>query len=755
MRLNHTKRVLLILLLLTAAGRAFAQTNGTVSGSITLADGGTPLHNVIVTVVQLKRSVETDETGAFRIEDVPPGTYTILAHMEGFPDVMRQVTVAAGGATKLDLQLRLSGLREEVTVTATGEEQALFESFQAVSTLDATRIAEESHPSLGEVLDKEPGVAKRSFGPGTSRPVIRGFDGDRVLVLQDGVRTGSLGSQSGDHGEPVDVLSLERLEVVKGPATLLYGSNAIGGVVNAITGHDFAHEGWRGYFTGLGGTTNQQGGASGGLEYGRGRWMFWGNGSAQRTGDYDTPAGRVPNSETKNFFGLGGFGWYGDKGFASATYSHDNRRYGVPFAARFEGGEEGLEEVAGASLFRGGLFTPLLQEEEQIDLKMRRHDLQFNGGFRNLQSFLDSFRLTLDYSDYQHLELEGEEVGTTFNNKQFVYRGVFGQRKTGRLTGSFGFSGFHRDYETIGAEALAPPVKQNSFAVFALESLDFERVAFQFGGRVEHNAYDPEGLQDRSFTGFSGAAGVRLPLWQGGAFVFNYTHSHRAPALEELYNFGPHVGNLTFEVGNPDLRNETSDGFDFSLRHQSARFRAEANFYYYKLRDFVFLAPVDEDEDGEADIEDGLTVARYLQGDSRYVGTEVDLELSLHETLWLNLGLDAVDAQLADGTPLPRIPPLRGRVGLDWRYRNLSLRPEAVFVKDQDEIFPTETRTAGYAVFNVIGSYAIPHPHYAHIFSVNAFNLGDRLYRNHLSFIKELAPEIGRGIRFTYTVRFF
>ena len=758
MRRIHPKIFLLALLLLTLTARASAQTNGTVSGTITLADGGTPLHNVIVTVVQLKRSVETNEAGDFVVEDVPPGTYTILAHMEGFPDMTRQVTVVAGGVAKLDLQLRLAGVTGEVTVTATGEEQALFEAFQSVTTLDPLRIAEESHPSLGEVLEKEPGVAKRSFGPGTSRPVIRGFDGDRVLVLQDGVRIGSLGSQSGDHGEPVDVLSLERLEVVKGPATLLYGSNAIGGVVNAITGHDFAHEGWRGYFTGIGGTTNRQGGASGGLEYGTGRWMFWGNGSAQRTGDYNTPAGPVPNSETKNFFGLGGFGWYADKGFASVTYGHDRRRYGVPFAAQFEGEEaEEVAAAAGAARFRGGLFaSPLAAEEEgQIDLKMRRHDLQFNGGFRNLRSFVDSFRLTLDYSDYQHQELEGEEVGTTFDNKQFVYRGIFGQRKTGHLSGSFGFSGFRRDYETIGAEALTPPVKQNSLAVFALESLDFERVAFQFGGRVEHNGYDPVGLLERSFTGFSGAAGVRFNLWQGGAFVFNYTHSYRAPALEELYNFGPHVGNLTFEVGNPGLRHETNDGFDFSLRHRASRVRAEANFYVYKLRDFVFLAPVDEDKDGEPDTEDGLTVARYLQGDSRYVGTEIDLELGLHETLWLNLGLDAVDAQLEDGTPLPRIPPLRGRVGLDWRYKNLSLRPEATLVREQDEIFPTETRTAGYAVFNLVGSYTIPRPHYAHIFSVNAFNLGDRLYRNHLSFIKELAPEIGRGIRFTYTVRFF
>jgi len=752
--------VFLSLLLLLLPAHGLAQTGGgTIRGTITLADGGTPIHNAIVTLLQLRRSVETDENGAYEFRNVPPGNYTILAHMEGFPDQTRRVTLASGGEKAENFEMRLTGLREEVTVTATGTEQSLFEAFQAVTTLDPIRINEEAHPSLGEVLDKEAGVNKRSFGPGASRPVIRGFDGDRVLVVQDGVRVGSLGSQSGDHGEPVDVLSLERIEVVRGPATLLYGSNAIGGVVNAITGHDYAHEGWRGYFTGIGGTTNKQGGAAGSVEYGTGRWMFWGNGSLQRTGDYDTPAGEVPNSKTRSTFGQGGFGWYGDKAFASGNYSVDDRRYGVPFAAQFEGSED--EEEAGAlrsGAFTGSLFGPQAaeaEEGEQIDLDMRRHDVQFNGGFRNLNSFVDSVRLTLDYSDYQHRELEGDEVGTVFNNNQLVYRGVFTQRKTGRLSGSFGFSGFRRDYETIGAEALAPPVIQNNFAVFALQALDFERVSFQLGGRVENNRYRPEGLRDRSFTGFSGAAGVRFPLWRGGAFVANYTHSYRAPALEELYNFGPHVGNLTFEIGDPDLIRERNDGIDFSLRHQSERVRVEANFFYYNIKDFVFLAPVDGDGDGEVDVEDGLRVARYRQGDSRYVGGEFELNVGLHRDLWLELGFDTVDAKLDDGTPLPRIPPMRGRVGLDFRRGGLSVRPELIMAKDKREVFPTETRTAGYAVFNLLGSYTLARRHYAHIFTVNAFNLGDKLYRNHLSFIKELAPEIGRGVRVTYSVRFF
>jgi iron complex outermembrane receptor protein len=709
-----------------------AQSGGALRGRITTQDQATALHNVIVSIVQLKRSVETNEEGVYQFADVPPGTYSVLAHLEGFPDVVKTVHIT-GGVVDLDFQLRLAGPREQITVTASGNEQSTFEAFQSVSSLDSTRLAEESHPSLGEVLEKEPGVAKRSFGPGSARPVIRGFDGDRVLILQDGLRIGSIGSQSGDHGEPVDVLSLERLEVVKGPATLLYGSNAIGGVVNAVTGHDYPHTGVHGYITGLGGTTSDQAGVSGGLEYGSGKWLIWGNASGQRTGDYDTPIGKIENSKTRAGNGLLGFGRYGDKSFFSLSYGYDDRRYGVPFADMFEGEGNG----------------------EFIDLDMRRHDFRLTGGFRDTGSFVDAFRLSLSYSDYRHRELEGEEVGTTFDNDIFSYRGVFDQRRTERFSGSFGFDGQFRKYRTLGAEALTPPADQKSFAAFTLQEIDFEKIEFQFGGRVEHNSYTPDGLRHRSFTGFSGAAGVRFALWQGGAFVANYTHSYRAPALEELYNFGPHIGNLTFEVGNPELGSERSDGIDLSLRHTTDRVRAEANFFYYNIKDFVFLAPTGE-------IEDGLPVADYLQDDSRFIGTELGLDLSVHQNVWLNLGLDYVDAELtapsgslASGTPLPRISPLRGRVGFDIHYKGLSVRPEAVMARDQDELFPTETRTGGYTVFNVLASYTLPRRHFAHIFSVNAFNLGDRLYRNHLSFIKDLAPEIGRGARLTYTLRFF
>ncbi|HET6647461.1 MAG TPA: TonB-dependent receptor, partial [Pyrinomonadaceae bacterium] len=209
--------------------------------------------------------------------------------------------------------------------------------------------------------------------------------------------------------------------------------------------------------------------------------------------------------------------------------------------------------------------------------------------------------------------------------------------------------------------------------------------------------------------------------------------------------------NLAFEIGDPNLQRELGDSLDFGVRHSSKRLRLEANGFYYRIKDFVFLAPT-----GEVDEDENLIVAEYEQRNARYAGTEAEIDIGLHSNVWLNLGADYVRAELiSTGTPLPRIPPLRGKVGLELRYKGLMLNPEVVMAQDQSRLFPNETETAGYTVFGLSGSYLIARQHAAHIISFNAFNLGDRLYRNHLSFIKEFAPEMGRGLRVTYTFRFF
>ncbi len=716
----------------TASPQSTTQPNGTIKGTITLGDTGNPVHRVLVTILQLKRTVGTDDSGKYEFQNVPPGKYDVVAHLDRVPDVVKRVDLASGGESTVDFQIQLSSISEQVTVTATGTEQAVSSSIQSVEVIGSVDLAKKSPVSLGEALDGELGVSKRSFGPGTARPVLRGFDGDRVLVLQDGNRIGGLGFESGDHAEPVNVLTVDRIEIVKGPATLLYGSSAIGGVVNAISGHDSAHKGVTGFLTGVGATNGGQAGGSAGIEYGTDKWLFWGNGGAQRIGNYKTPIGEIQNSFSREQNLGAGFGYYATKGFFRFNYTFDKRRYGIP-------------------------FDPDETDPEIVELNPRRHGFEFRGGFRETGAFIEAGTFSVQYNNYKHAEIDSlsGEIGTAFKNNSLVYEGVFDQHKHGRLSGRFGFWGLHRDFKATGDEALAPPTKQNAFAVFALETLDFERVALQFGGRLENNRYAPEEtlargvLPDRSFTGVSGAVGIRVRTWNGGAFVANYSHSFRAPALEELYNEGPHPGNLAFEIGNPNLTRELGDGLDVGVRHSSKRLRFEANGFVYHIDNFVFLAPT-------GDVEDGLLVAEYTQGKTRYAGAEAGVDVALHKSVWANLGMDYVNAELIDtNTPLPRIPPLRGKAGVEIRYKGLLLNPEVVLTRDQARLFSTETRTPGYALFGLSGSYLFASQHKAHIISFNAFNLGDRLYRNHLSFIKEFAPEMGRGLRVTYTFRFF
>ena len=711
------------------AASVFSQT-GTITGKIVDKDGRL-IHQASVRISELKRQAISNDDGVYTFDNVPPGRYAVTARQEGFTDVTKTVEVQAGTPATLDFELQISALKEEVTVTAAGSEQSTFNAIASVSSVPATGILGRASVGLGDVLEQEPGVAKRSAGPGASRPVIRGFDGDRVLVATDGVRVGSLAAQSGDHSEPVDTLAQERIEVVKGPATLLYGSNAIGGVVNAISGHDEdAHPGLRGYLSLVGGTANAQAAGSAGVEYGYKNWMVWGTSSGQRTSDYSAGGdyGKVLNSFTRNAAGSLGGGYYGGKAYVNATYNYYQNRYGIPLD---------LSE----------------EEPEERSIRVWRNDVRINGGYNNANAAITGVKFTLDTSNYRHQEIADDEVGTTFFNRVFSYRGMFEQKKYNSLSGRFGFDGFQRFYQTVGDETLVDgPVKHRSLSAFALEELQYKKATFQFGARVENNTYRPKNpaLIDRSFTGFSGAAGVRIGLWDNAAFVANYSHSYRAPALDELYNFGPHDGTLSFEIGDVNMRAETSDGIDLSLRQRGERFSGEANFYYYRMHDFIFLAPT-----GLIDEESGLPINRYMQGDSRFVGTELSGSLKLNKYLSLTSGLDYVNAELSDGTPLPRIAPLRGRAGLDIHYHELTIHPEAMFTGDQDRVFVNETRTPGYAMFNVTASYLIATQHFAHIFTINAFNLTDRLAYNHISFIKDISPEIGRGVRFGYTVRFF
>lgn len=716
------------LLALAAAGwTVAAQAAGNVTVTVSDAPGNT-LPGATVTLIEAGREGVTAESGAYTFENVADGTYHVSARLMGFAGARGEVTVA-GATVALTLKLGTQvHFTESVTVSPTGRDT--FEAYQPTAVVGAEELQQRLGGSLGETLGAQLGVNVRTFGPGPARPVIRGLDGDRVLVLENGARTGDLSSQSGDHGVTLDPAEATQIEVVRGPATLLYGSNALGGVVNLVSDEIPRRpvKGLHGALTTQAGTADDTAGAAGDIVFGNGRWAGRVSGTARRAGDASTPAGVVPNSQSRAWGGGASLSRTGDDGFAGLSYQYVDTDYGVPFV------EEG-----------GTTLTP------------RRHRLDLRAERRDLAGFFTGFKLQGGFRDYRHDEIEADgAIATSFRNRFFEGELLASHRAVGRLTGTFGVWGTHRDYESAGEEALAPPTRQRTFAGFVYEELKFRHVELQFGARLEHAAFEPDAsalperadLRERRFTSLSGSAGLLGHLREDLTLAVSVARAARNPSLEELYNFGPHAGNFAFEIGNPELEEEVGLGVDLSLRYRSPRFTAEATLFRNAIDDFIFAFPTGETEDD-------LPVVNFLSADSELTGFELHADVGLHEDLWLELGADGVRGELrGSGEALPRIPPYRAWAGLRFSRGGFHLEGEVRAAARQDRVYGAETETAGYAVVNLHGAYTFTTGSSAHTFTLRLDNAGDRLYRNHLSFIKEQAAELGRSLKLVYRVRF-
>ena len=805
------RRVTLLAGCLAWASAAWA--HPTISGTVVIGETGEPAHDAEVLMLETDQVVHTDDAGRFAFEDVDHiGSVTLHVDL-GFLSAVHTVMIGAEEEEDLEIGEPIvlgsrHRMHERVTVTASASDSSPFQTFGSVHSLEGLDLQNESARNLAELLESTTGVAMRSFGPGSARPVVRGFDGDRVLVMEDGVRTGDLGSQSADHGVPVDPLQAERVEVVRGPATLLYGSNAIGGAVNVISmASHLAHSpppGFRGQAL-LDYSTADEG-RRGGVRFqtaGNG-WFAWGGGNSNRTNDYESPAGVVENSASSMDQGEAGLGFFGDRFWFSGSARLDDSRYGVPFAGEFHGAhgheEEGEhheeeEEEEGEHHEEEEEGEHHDEEELLVDVAMNRRQLRTDFGIRDLGTVFSEAEFTVRYSDYDQDEIETlaaggpEEVATHFDNRSVVLRGEL-KKPAGRVTSRVGLWGHLREYQAAGEEALAPRTEQNAFAAFTYNEIEAsDRLSLLVGARVERNAYDagerPEAEEhgheeeeeehheeeegeeheeheeegheeehiapevvDRNFMGASASAGARLTLSGSTALVGTASLSTRTPSLEELYNFGPHVGNLAFEIGNPHLDPERSVGIDVSLRQSSEELTGSLSFFRYDISDFIFGAAHGEEEGG-------LPVLEFLQSDATYQGFEAEGHLDIGAAE-LVANASYVDAKLSgDGGYVPRIPPFSGQVKLDVPLGRFRLAPRMRWAAKMDRLYQGETATDGYAVFDFTASYVFVGHHTTSNFSLRAYNITDTEYRHHTSLIKDLAPQMGRGFRISYSLRFF
>ena len=491
--------------LFAAAAPVRAQETGTVRGTVILEETGDPVDGAVILILGTGAFTFTDD-GAFEFTDVPAGEYVVSAQREHLATVQQPVTVAGGETASVDFTLSLSPVREEVTVTAqaTLGAEATLRAFNAVTTLDSFDIAIEAPSSLGEALENEPGIANRSFGPGASRPIVRGFSGDRVHIIEDGIPTGDLSSTSDHHGVTIDPHNAERIEITRGPATLLYGSNIVG-LINVITPHaayrnlltppesygDMLIDGTRGGLGTDATSANGQVGTHANLQHSRGNLLFWGSGAYRQAGDYDTPEGSVFNSATELSSGRAGFGYFGNSFFTSLSLTAEESRFGLPYEDRFHshGGEEEHDHEAHG-------HDP--DDPIEIDLAAQRRVARLDMGWRNLENrAIQGVRTGFFVIDVQddHVDTLGgiENIDTRFDNKTYITRTLVYRRPGERLGGRFGSELRFRNFEATGAEALSPRTEQVSFSVFDYEELNFGRYRLQVAGRLERTDYATAG----------------------------------------------------------------------------------------------------------------------------------------------------------------------------------------------------------------------------------------------------------------------
>lgn len=736
--------------LLFASAGAWAAGGGSIAGRV-VAGSGEPVAGAEVLLVALKRRVETAADGGFRFESVPPGTYVLEADSLRFGHGIGAVVVTADAEVGLEITIDITKLQDQIVVSAASTPQEQLEMSQPVTVLSEEELDFRRQGSLGETLSSQPGVTSTYFGPGASRPIIRGLGGDRVRMLSDGLGSADASNVSPDHAVSLEPLSAERIEVLRGPSTLLYGSTAIGGAVNVLPGKIPEYPA----STPIGGSVqlsastvaDERAGAID-LEGGAGSFAYRIGYQKRETDDYEIPGfaeadhgegedeveGLLENSAVEAEAGNAGFSFITEKALVGVAVSGYDTLYGVPGGHHHEEGEGGEEA----------------EEEEEagvrIDLEQRRIDLK--GEILQPFGIFRGAKLRLGRGDYEHRELEGEEIGTTFTNESWEGRFELVQKEMGFLSGSFGAQAGSSEFEAIGEEAFVPPSVTDTLAVFFFEELKLkaDRFHLQFGGRYEQQdlAVDSDELPDRDFSGTSASLGFLWHPSDGYALTASVARSERLPTATELYADGPHVATGAFERGDPNLDKESSLGVDVSLRKTAGRFTATLNLFANRFDDYVFERFTGEEEDG-------LPVIQFAQEDAEFVGAEVEALVELFETdaghLDLKLSADTVRAELSDsGEPLPRIPARRYGLGFSYHRERFRAYAEAQRVEDQDRVSENEMPTEGYTLVNAGASYRFFAGDQVFDVVLTGRNLGDEEARLHTSFLKEVAPLPGRDL---------
>ncbi len=738
-------RSVIALCLLLALGApvtatAAAAAGDTVSGRVTEPDGRA-VAGAYVIVSELHRVALTGADGTFSLPAIPPGRYTVIVRQLGFNPQAREITVA--GATALTITLERTSLTiEPLTVTATRAPIAALSSPLSTAALSADRLRRDQSVSLAHSLAQLPGVRALSTGQQIGKPVIRGLSGARVLVLADGSRLEDY-SWSDEDGPSVDARLAQRVEVIRGPASVLYGSDALGGVVNVIPDELPDANGGpgriRNAFELSGASNNAELGAGARLEGAGGAWGWRVFAIGRRAASLHTPAGELDNTGFGALSGEAAVGVRGGRGNTTLRYT----RYG---------GEFKLLEAEGPPAGGGA-------EEEGPERKLSDDRVQLAGDY-----VIGALRLETKAQWQRHSLIEVGDTGTGAGGGPLegtafdlllntTSLDLLAHHTSGTsVRGTAGLSGLYQSNDTRGPLALVPDARVRSAAAFAFEQVTLGRWSLLLGGRVDLRRLAADstpalGLspEARDYTAWSGDVGLVYRPLETLAVTANLGRAWRAPTLFELFANGPHLGEARYEVGRADLVPEAGTNVDLSLRWQGRRVRAELAGYRTAIADYIYIAPTGQ-------FRDSLREYRYEQADALLTGGEVSLAADVTGAASVHTRFDAVrGTNQKTGRPLPLVPPARATLGAElhgatrWSER-ARIAVEGEFVTRQTRLDSLDIPTAGYALLTLEAGFERPLWGRTIQVDVAVHNVANTSYRSFLSRYKEFALDPGRNV---------
>ncbi|WP_461482468.1 TonB-dependent receptor [Porticoccus sp.] len=624
----------------------------------------------------------------------------------------------------------------EVIVSASPLEEDAAGINQAVSILSGEELHNKAAATIGESLKDEAGVTSSGFGPGVGKPVIRGQSDGRVKIMQDSLGTLDASTASGDHSITTEALVAERIEVLRGPATLRYGNGAIGGVVNVIDNRipDEVPEQLRGAVEYRHNTANDQNSNVFLLEGGQGNWAWHLDGMyrdsndleiegfaqepepGEEPGEHETTRGFIANTDTQAHSVTGGLSWVGDDGFIGLAVSRLENLYGIPPAVHHHEDEEDEEP----ELIR------IDQEQTRVDLK---------GEWADVLPGFELGRFRLGYNDYEHIEIEGGAKGTKFTNEAFEGRIELLHREIAGWRGAIGSQLEDRQFAAIGEEAFIPKSDIRQGGIFWTGETEIDDWSYELGLRLDRQTIDPQGDSDISHNTQSLSARALWQLTDEHALSFSLTRAQRAPAVEELLSNGPHHASESFDLGDSDLDEETSHNLELGYRYEGP-VELNLNLFYNAIDDFIF-----KKNTGAFDPDEELPIYQFQQEDATFRGIEASLGIPVGERWQVELFSDYVRAKLDSSGDVPRIPPLRYGMALDYTAYSWNAGVRLTQANDQSHAGEFEPDTDNYTRLDAHLHYHINTPQGDWLLFVKGTNLLDEEIRNATSYLRDIAPE--------------